>query len=137
MRLEILPRTELTLRLLQTLADGRRHRAATIADRIGSSANYVAQLVAPLIRAGWVTSSPGPNGGHELRVGLAEISVLDLIEAVEGVPEPDRCVMADRPCGALAPCALHEAWIPARDQLMERLSSTSLSSLTSIPEVRP
>lgn len=136
MRLEILPRTELTLRLVQTLADGGRWRAADIAERIGSSAPYVAQLVAPLTRAGWVRSIPGPSGGHELIADLADVSVLDLIDVVEGVPETGRCVMADRPCPAPEPCALHDAWVPARDDLTARLAATSLRSLTTSPEVR-
>jgi Rrf2 family protein len=137
MRLEILPRTELTLRVVQTLADGERWRAATIAERVGSSANYVAQLLAPLTRAGWVRSMPGPTGGHELTVDLADISVLDLIDLVEGTPDTDRCVMADRPCPAPEPCALHDAWIPARDDMNARLAATPLSSLTTSIEVRP
>lgn len=136
MRLEILPRTELTLRMLQTLALGERQRAATVADRVGSSAQYVAQLLVPLGRAGWVRSTPGPTGGHELVVELADISVLDLIDVVEGLPDTDRCVMADRPCPASEPCALHEAWIPARDDLTARLAATLLSSLPTSLEVR-
>jgi Rrf2 family iron-sulfur cluster assembly transcriptional regulator len=137
MRLEILPRTELTLRVVQALADGRRWRAADLADRVGSSANYVAQLVAPLTRAGWVRSVPGPTGGHELVAELGSVSVLDLVDVVEGRPEVGRCVMADRPCPAPDPCALHDAWIPARDALTERLAATPLSSLTTSLEVRP
>jgi len=136
MRLEILPRTELSLRLLQTLADAERLRAVDIAERIGSSTHYVARLVAPLIEAGWVRSVPGPTGGHELVRDLADISVLDLIAAVEGVPDTDRCVMADRPCPAPEPCALHDAWIPARDAMSERLASTPLDSLAGTSEVR-
>lgn len=136
MRLEILPRTELTLRVVQTLADRERWRAVDIADAIASSAGYVAQLVAPLTRAGWVRSAPGPTGGHELSVDLAEVSVLDLIALVEGLPDAERCVMADRPCPAPEPCALHDAWLSARGDLMARLASTPLSSLTTISEVR-
>jgi Rrf2 family protein len=134
MRLEILPRTELTLRLIQTLADGERWRAADLAEHIGSSPHYVAQLVAPLSRAGWVRSVPGPSGGHELVADLASVSVFDLIAVVEGAPDPDRCVMADRPCPAPEPCALHHAWVPARDDLLARLSATPLDSLTTTRE---
>lgn len=130
MRLEILPRTELTLRILQALADGDRQRAATIAEHVGSSAQYVAQLLAPLNRAEWVRSMPGPTGGHELIVDLDAVSVLELVQLVEGVPDTARCVMADRPCPAPEPCALHDAWIPARDDMVARLASTSLSSIT-------
>ena len=129
MRLEILPRTELTLKLLRTLADGARWRAADLADEIGSSAHYVAQLVGPLTQAGWVRSVPGPTGGHELVADLDRVSVLDLIEAVEGIPETGRCVMADRPCPAPEPCALHDAWVPARDAMTAQLASTPLTLL--------
>lgn len=137
MRLEIFPRTELTLRLLRVLADGARWRAADIADQIGSSAHYVARLVGPLSRAGWVRSAPGPTGGHELSADLADISVLDLIVAVEGHPDDGRCVMANQPCPAPAPCALHDAWVPARDALTERLAATPLSSLISHSRIPP
>lgn len=137
MRLEILPRTELTVRTLQTLADGARWRAADIAAVVGSSGTYVARLLAPLTRSGWVRSTPGPTGGHELIADLDEISVLDLIEAVEGGFEADRCVMADRPCPAPTPCALHDAWIPARDAMTAQLAATPLSSLIRDLEVIP
>lgn len=135
MRLEILPRTELTLRIMQALADGERRRAATIAEHVGSSAHYVAQLLAPLTRAGWLRSMPGPTGGHELTVDLRTVSVLDLIATVEGTPDTERCVMADRSCPAPEPCALHDAWLPARDLMIERLAATSLSSLPTSSEV--
>lgn len=132
MRLEILPRTELALRVLTTLADGSRWRAVDIAEQLEISADSVAQLVMPLTRAGWVRSRPGPRGGHELACDLAEVSVLDLIEALEGVPEPGRCVMADRPCPAPEPCAMHDAWVPARDRMLEQLRTTSLQAVTPV-----
>jgi Rrf2 family transcriptional regulator, iron-sulfur cluster assembly transcription factor len=135
MRLEILPRTELTLRLLRTLADGARWRAVDLADEIGSSANSVARLIAPLGRAGWVHSVPGPTGGHELVADLDDVSVLDLITVVEGGPDDGRCVMADQPCPAPSPCALHDAWVPARDAMIEQLAATPISSLPTPTEV--
>ena len=129
MRLEVYPRTDLTLRVLQTLAAGGRWRASDIADAVGSSANYVARLFAPLSHAGWVRSTPGPTGGYDLAVSLDDISVLDLIEAVEGSIDDGRCVLLDRSCPGAEPCALHDAWAPARAAMIEHLSSTPLSSL--------
>ncbi len=105
MRLEVLPRTELTLRVLMTIARGGRWRAADIAAAVESSPEYVARLVAPLSQAGWIRSTPGPAGGHELIVDLAGVSVLDVIDAVEGPIDEDRCVLVDRPCPAAETCA--------------------------------
>lgn len=134
MRLEIWPRTELTLRTIAVLSGGGRWRAAELAARVDSSVHYVPHVVAPLTRAGWVRSTPGPTGGHELVADLRDVSVLDLVEAVEGTADPGRCVMADRPCPAPEPCALHAAWIPARDALCDRLARTPLATVIPRPE---
>jgi Rrf2 family protein len=130
MKLELMPRTDLTLRTVGALADGQRWRAAQLADRVGTTATYIAHIVGPLTKAGWVHSAPGPTGGHQLAVDLATVSLLDLIEAVEGPTDNGRCVMASQPCPAPEPCALHDTWIRARTALTDELASTSLRSIT-------
>jgi Rrf2 family protein len=135
MRLELRASTEMTLRALGALADGRRRTAAELAEPAGTTAANAAHLVAPLVRAGWVRSSPGPTGGHQLAVELKQISLLALIEAVEGRTDDGRCVMARRPCPAPEPCALHEVWTRARDALTAALAATSLDSILNEVEV--
>lgn len=130
MKLELRPRTELTLRTLAALTDGRRWRAAELAGAVGTTPAYLAHVVAPLTRSGWTESAPGPTGGHRLAVDLATISLLDVIEAVEGVTDDGHCVMAAaRPCPSPEPCALHEAWSQARDALIQHLAATPLDSI--------
>jgi Rrf2 family protein len=132
MRLELRASTEMTLRALGALADGRRRTAAELAEPAGTTPANAAHLIAPLVRAGWVRSSPGPTGGHELAVDLAEISLLELIETVEGPTDNGRCVMAHRTCTAPEPCAVHDVWTRAREALMSELAETDLRSI--IPE---
>ncbi|NND75409.1 MAG: Rrf2 family transcriptional regulator [Ilumatobacter sp.] len=134
MRLELQARTELTLKLITALQEGTRLRAGHLAERAGSTATYVAQLMAPLTRAGWVQSSPGPTGGYELVAGLGAVTLLDLIEVVEGPTDTERCVMADRICLSAVPCALHDAWTRARRALTTELAAIPLSTLTTIEE---
>lgn len=129
MRLELQARTELTLNALRALADGNRSRGSTLADRIDSSAAYVAHLMAPLTRANWVASVPGPTGGYELAVDLDTKSLHDLIQLVEGATDDGRCVMVDRPCLAPEPCALHDAWAGARAALTTELDSIPLGRI--------
>lgn len=106
-----------------------------MAARIDSSAAYVAHLIAPLTRAKWVTSVPGPTGGYELAVDLDQLSLHDLIQLVEGPTDNGRCVMVDRPCLAPAPCVLHDAWTGARAALTTELDSISLGDV--VNESRP
>ena len=137
MRLELRSSTEMTLRALGALATSGRLTAADLAEPAGTTPANAAHLVAPLVRAGWVRSSPGPTGGHELVVDLAQISLLELIEAVEGPTDNGHCVMAHRSCPAPEPCAMHNVWTRARDALLLELAATNLTSLISEPEVIP
>jgi Rrf2 family protein len=75
---------------------------------------FMPQVLSPLVRRGWVGSDPGPTGGYSLRVAPEEISVLDVIEAIEGVTDTTNCVLADRPCSEQGPCSLHVPWSSAR-----------------------
>jgi Rrf2 family protein len=130
MKLELKPRTDLTLRTVAALTDGQRWRAAQLAEHVGTTAAYLAHIVGPLTKAGWVHSAPGPTGGHRLIADLDTVSLLDLIEAVEGPTDDGRCVMNAQPCPAPEPCALHDTWLRARSALTDELASTSLLSIT-------
>lgn len=134
MRLEVTKKTDLVLRAICSLASrGGRRTSAQVAEDIRSSRQIVPKLMEPLVREGWVGSTPGPTGGYELYADLEEISLLQLIEAVEGPTENDRCVLVGTPCPAPEPCALHDAWLPAREALLEKLDATSIAKVSESP----
>ena len=131
MRLEITRRADLATRALLALSeDGERMKASVLADRIGTTAGFLSQAMTPLVAQGWVRSEPGPTGGYTARVDPARLSVLEIIEAVEGRTDTGQCVLEDRPCSGEAACILHRPWSIARDQLLAELAATPLSSLT-------
>jgi Rrf2 family protein len=130
-RLELTRKTDLALRVLRTLvASDTLHKGAELAEALGTSAGFLAQVVSPLTRAGWVRSVPGPRGGYRATEAGAVVSVLQLVEAVEGPVEADRCVLREQSCPTAVPCALHDAWMPARDALVERLAATPVTAAT-------
>jgi Rrf2 family protein len=130
MRLEITRRADLATRALLELASGgERLKAVELAERVGASAGFLAQAMTPLVTRGWVRSEPGPSGGYVATVDVADVSVLDVIEAVEGETDTARCVLEDRECMGGGPCALHVPWSRARTQLLAELSGTPLSQL--------
>lgn len=110
------------MRALRVLAEaGGRTKGPDLADTLGTTAGFAAQVVGPLVKAGWVRSDPGPTGGYVLTADLDEVSVLDVIEAIDGPTDTGRCVVADRPCGASAPCVIHTAWAAGRAELVRAL----------------
>lgn len=134
MRLEISRRADLAVRAMVTLgASSGRVKGGDLAAGLGTTAAFLPQVVAPLVKAGWVRSDPGPTGGYRAHARLRDLTVLDVIEAVDGPTDAGRCVVADRPCASGATCALHVAWARARAELTASLNRTRLSDLAGEP----
>ena len=130
MRLEVTRRADLATRAMLVLAEQvGRVKGAELAQRLDASPGFLAQAMTPLVARDWVRSDPGPTGGYGLTADLADVTVLDVIEAVEGPTDTRRCVLEDRACLGGGPCALHQPWSRARTLLLGELASTSLASL--------
>lgn len=127
MRLEVTRKSELALRAIRELA--RRDditKGAALAATIGTTPAFLAQALAPLVRAEHLRSDPGPTGGYRLLGSARRLSVRDVIELVEGRTPTDRCVLRDGPCaqtGHAPRCALHDAWSAARASLLRELAA--------------
>lgn len=125
MRLELSRRTDLALRALRVLdLRGTRMKRPELADAVGTTPDFLARVMTPLVSAGWVVSEVGRTGGYETGTDLGAVSTLDVIEALEGTPDDGRCVLRGGPCAAGATCALHDAWSRARAALLEELRQT-------------
>lgn len=102
-------------------------QAKELAEDLQSTPSFVPHVLRPLVRAGWVSSEPGRNGGYRLATALSDRSVLDLVELIEGPTEDGRCVISDGPCPGETRCALHDAWTSARRTLRDRLDASPIS----------
>ncbi len=136
MRLEVTRKSDLAVRALKALAATQdRMKGPALAEAVGSSSGFVSQVLTPLVRAGWVSSEAGPRGGYSLSVDLTEVSLLAVIEAIEGPTDSGRCVLAERPCRDHGSCALHVPWVEARSHLLDQLRSKTVAdaALVSTP----
>ena len=129
MRLTVTRKSDLAIRAMRTLAAGPDWVPGDeLAAAVGTTRGFLVQVMAPLVRARWVQSTPGPQGGYRLRTPSNAATVLDVIEAVEGPLEATTCVLEpDRDCATAhpetsRPCALHEPWLAARSALRAELA---------------
>jgi Rrf2 family protein len=137
MRLEITRKADLAVRAMAALtAAGGRLKGNELAAGLDTTPGFLPQVIGPLVKAGWVRSDPGPAGGYRATDAAAALSVLQIIEAIDGPTDTGRCVVADGPCDARHPCALHEAWAGARSALLATLDATPLAALASQPARR-
>ena len=101
---------------------------ADISKRQEISLSYLEQLFARLRRAGLVVSSRGPGGGYQLAQGAGDISVADVIAAVDESVDATRCGGKGN-CQGDARCLTHDLWHDLSGQIRRFLSSVSLADL--------
>jgi Rrf2 family iron-sulfur cluster assembly transcriptional regulator len=130
MRLEITRKSDLGMRAMISLTRfGGKTKASTLAEAVGTTTGFLSQVMNPLIVRGWVRSDPGPTGGYTCLIDINQVSVLDVIEVIEGPTDTVHCVLIDRQCSEAAPCAMHGPWSRARFILLRELGTTALGSI--------
>lgn len=114
------------------------HQGATslgdISQRQEISLSYLEQLFARLRRAGLVNSVRGPGGGYLLAKPAAEISVSQVIDAVDETVDATRCQgMSDCQQGDM--CLTHYLWCELSGQIRNFLDDITLAQLMQRPDV--
>jgi Rrf2 family protein len=111
---------------------GSRRKAAEIAAAARIPRPFAARVLARLHRAGLLHARAGQEGGYSLARPVSELTLLTVIEAVEGPLAARRCLLRDAPCGPQSACALHGAWMAAQQAFRAALGDTPL-----VPPVQP
>lgn len=79
----------------------------------------------------------GRNGGYRLGRPASQISLLDVITAIESQPIERRCVLRGGPCLPDGSCVVHAAFTAARNRFVEELATRSLESVLASPGWQP
>lgn len=117
------------IRAVIQLADGGWQKAKVLSESSDIPQNFVPQVLGHLVRAGIVTSLSGRSGGYRLARNPEEISLLELVEAIEGPLQSSRCVLGNDACDVQHLCAVHPFWSHAQTALRSSLGSTSVQQL--------
>lgn len=109
---------------------------ADIARRQGISLSYLEQLFAKLRRSGLVDSVRGPGGGYNLAMPPSQISVAQIIVAINENIDATRCG-GERNCqGGQEPCLTHQLWEELSERIYGFLSGITLADLVTRPHVQ-
>ncbi len=100
-----------------------------IAEAMDLPLAYLSKIFHTLTRHRIVRSYRGRARGFRLARSAEEISVREVVEALEGPDLFERCIFWDGPCSQADACPLHATWAAVRPQLRERLDRMSLADL--------
>jgi Rrf2 family iron-sulfur cluster assembly transcriptional regulator len=101
---------------------------AGISQRQNISLSYLEQLFAKLRKHELVDSVRGPGGGYQITKPLSDVSVADVILAVDEPLDATQCGGKEN-CTAQGQCMTHDLWSSLNDKMLDYLSSVTLFSL--------
>ena len=122
--------------LLAPLPDDAALPAAKLAEYNGVPAAYLAKHLQALAGAGVLRTVKGAKGGYRLAKPPAEITVLEVVEAIDGGESAFRCSEIRRR-GPMAmpareytkPCGIHHAFTKADEAWRAELAKTTIADL--------
>ena len=129
MRLELTKRADYAIRAVLALAratPGERRSVREIAEDQRIPARFLPRAMTDLIRAGLVEATVGRRGGYRLTRPAASISLLEVVEAIEGDSRRRVCILRDGPCSLEGVCDVHEV-------VIERLRSATIAEAVAHP----
>jgi Rrf2 family protein len=132
MRLELTKRGDYAVRAMLALArdeDAGLVSARRIAERMDIPVRFLPQVLGDLGRAGLVEAAPGRAGGYRLARAASAISLLEVIEAVEGDSRRRTCVLRGAPCGVDGFCDVHAVFFAGQEALLGALAGATLAEL--------
>jgi len=131
MRLDLTKRSDYAIRAMLALTKARDGLLSSrkIAEEMKIPPRFLPQIMGDLTRAGLVDAHPGRAGGYRLAQPANSVTLLRVIEAVEGDPHRQICVMRGTPCGQDGQCGVHDVFYAAESAILEKLSGATLQSV--------
>jgi Rrf2 family protein len=130
-RLTLTKRTGDAIRVLVHLAmmpEGAKQTSAELARVCGVSPGNMPTMVANLGRSGLLVCTPGRGGGCRLARPAEAITMAEVLEALEGALELDRCAIDDRRCSEREHhCGMHRTMRDTHAALISNLSGLTLA----------
>lgn len=116
------------VRHLAGLEPGKLAATSLVAREQSIPPSFLAKIISQLTIAGLLTTSRGAQGGVGLKRSSKEISLLDVVEAIDGPIYLNTCVADSDLCCFESDCPLKPIWSDAQADLVKRLRETKFDS---------
>jgi Rrf2 family protein len=100
-----------------------------VADVMNIPASFLAKIISQLTIKGILVTSRGAHGGVSLAREPQDISLLDVVEAIDGPILLNECVGSNKPCRFEDDCLVHPIWLETQKNLVSRLRETRFDVL--------
>ena len=109
---------------------GRKVPKKEIASAMDIPGSFLAKVAQSLAKARIIHIHQGSGGGYTLARRPGDVSLLQVVEAVEGEIFLNACIMSPDMCPRSPECGVHKVWSRARDRLRETLAEVDFDQLS-------
>ena len=117
---------------LAKLDPTRRAATSQIAEEQRIPPSFLAKIISQLSIAGLIHTSRGARGGVSMARSPEEVSVLEVVEAIDGPISLNDCTGDPSACPFGEDCPLRPLWCETQAELIDRLRKTNFASFASI-----
>ena len=114
---------------LARAGNAERSATSTVAKEQNIPPSFLAKIISQLSIAGLLHTSRGARGGVTLARDPREITLLEVIEAIDGPIQLNECVQGKGACSFEDNCPIRSVWCDAQDELVTRLRNTNFGQL--------
>ena len=116
---------------LAGLPPGSRVQQSALSKATDVTGHFLSKVLQQLVRSRLIRSQRGSGGGYALAVSGACVSLLDVVEAVEGPTRLNQCLLEGPSCERKSWCPAHHVWAEAQAAIVNVLGAASIASLAS------
>jgi Rrf2 family protein len=109
------------------LSENERAATSQIAKEQKIPPSFLAKIISQLSIAGLLQTSRGARGGVTLAKNPADISLLDVVEAIDGPIALNECVHDEGACNFSGDCPMRPIWCEVQADLVHKLKSTNFA----------
>jgi len=114
---------------LARVGNKERSATSTIAKEQNIPPSFLAKIISQLSIAGLLHTSRGARGGVTLAREPGDITLLEVVEAIDGPIQLNECVGNDGVCTFDADCPIKPVWCDAQDELVTKLKNTNFQQM--------
>jgi len=114
---------------LARMGNSERAATSTVAKEQNIPPSFLAKIISQLSIAGLLHTSRGARGGVTLAREPKDITLLEVVEAIDGPIQLNECVGNDGSCHFDGDCPIKPVWCDAQDELVNRLRSTNFGDM--------
>ena len=107
----------------------KRVLVADIARELNVSSSFLPKIFQELVSAKILIGHRGARGGFALLRETKDLTLLDIIEAVDGPMAINLCLESENACENRPECSVHPVWVSVQKKMVETLSATSIADI--------